>query len=57
MRGHFSDAWMLNFIIIFKLGYTSCKAEQPLQGINIKAKRLKLTGNLLRKSLKLKGVC
>ena len=38
----------------FKLGFTPCKAEQPLQGMELQEKE---GGNLLRKSLQLIGVC
>ena len=41
----------------FKLGFTPCKAEQPLQGMQLQGKkstkRLKHTGNLFRKNLHL----
>ena len=42
-----------------KLGSTPCKAEHPLQDMELQkrsAKRLKHTGNLLRKNLQLIGV-
>ena len=42
------------------LGFTSCKAEQPLQGMwykKKKHKKMKHTENLLRKNLQLKDVC
>ena len=44
----------------FLLGFTPHKAKQPLRGIELKeksTKRLKHTGNLIRKNLHLKGVC
>ena len=45
----------------FKLGFTSCKAKQPLHGMELQerkhAKRLQDTENLLRKNLQLKDVC
>ena len=54
-----------NFIFtkntFFKLGFTPCKAERPLQGMELttkkSTKRLKHTGNLFRKNLQLKDVC
>ena len=49
-------------IFYFVLGFTLCKAEQTLRGMELqeeeaKKKRLKDTKNLFRKNLKLKGVC
>ena len=45
----------------FKSGFTPCKAEQPLQGMELQEKearkRLQHTGNLFRKNLQLKDVC
>ena len=45
----------------FLLGFTSCKAEQPLQGMEPQEKRstkkLKHRGNLFKKNLPLIGVC
>ena len=42
-------------------GFTPCKAEQPLQGMELQEKRsmkrLKHTGNLFRGNLQLIGVC
>ena len=43
-----------------KLGFTPYKAEQPLQGMELKKKkqkRLQHTGNVFRKNLQLKDVC
>ena len=46
-----------------KLGFTPCKAEQPLRDMELQEKeaqaqnRLQHTGNLLRKNLMLKDVC
>ena len=44
-----------------KLGFTPCKAEQPLQGMELQEKeaqnRLQHTRNLFRKNLQLKDVC
>ena len=44
--------------IFFKLGFTTCKAEQPLQSMELQEKkstiRLKHTGSLFRKNLQLK---
>ena len=43
-----------------KLGFTPCKAEQPLQGMELQEREaqkiLKHTGNLFRKNLQLKDV-
>ena len=42
------------------MGFTTCKAEQPLQGMKLKEKEarkgLKHKRNLFRKNLQLKGV-
>ena len=53
-----------NFSVIcdfFKVGFTPCKAKQPLRGMELQEKeaqqRLKHTGNLFRKNLQLKDVC
>ena len=47
--------------LFFKLGFTPYKAEQPLQGMELKEKkqkkRLQDTENLSRKNLQLKDVC
>ena len=47
--------------IFLKLGFTTHKAEQPLQSMELKkkeaVKRLKHTGSLFRKKLQLKDVC
>ena len=44
--------------IFLKLGFTTCKAEQPLQSMELQEKkstiRLKHTGSLFRKNLQLK---
>ena len=43
-----------------KLGFTICKAEQPLQGMELQEKqsqKIKVYRNLLKKNLQLKGVC
>ena len=44
-----------------KLGFTPSKDQQPLQGVALQEKeaqkRLKHSGNLLRKNLQLIGVC
>ena len=53
---------MDNFWTTFlKLGFTLCKAEQPLRGMEIQEKgtqkRLQHTGNLFRENLQLKGIC
>ena len=43
------------------MGFTPCKVEQPLQGMELQEKEiqkiLKLTENLFRKNLQIKGVC
>ena len=43
------------------MGFTTCKTEQPLQGIKLQEKkntvRLSHIGNLFRKNLHLKDVC
>ena len=48
--------------LFFKLGFTQCKAEQPLlPGIKLQKKGRKKdekhTGKLFKKSLQIKGVC
>ena len=42
--------------LFFKLGFTPCKAEQPLRGMELQEaqKRLQDTENLFRKNLQLK---
>ena len=59
-----SDAWAATFKNVdffFKLGFTPCKAEQPLRGMKLQdkeaQKRLQHTRNLFRKNLQLKDVC
>ena len=52
------------FFFFFKLGFTPCKAEQPLRGMELqqkqktkkKQKRSQATENMFRKNLKLKDV-
>ena len=43
------------------MGFTRCKAEQPLPGMDLQEKeaqkRLQHTGNLFRRNLQLKDVC
>ena len=40
------------------MGFTPCKAKQPLRGIELQEKEAhKDTGNLFRKNLQLKDVC
>ena len=43
------------------MGFTPCKAEQPLRGMELQEKeaqkRSQHTGNLFRKNLLLKDVC
>ena len=49
-----------SFFFIFKLGFTPCIAEQPLQGMELQEKeteKLRHTGNLFRKNLQLNDVC
>ena len=45
----------------FKLGFTPCKAERPLRGMELQEKkaqkRLQDTENLFTKNLQLKDVC
>ena len=44
----------------FQFGFFPCKAEQPLQGMELEEKettRLQHIGNLFRKNLQLKDVC
>ena len=47
--------------VFFKLRFTSCKAEQPLPGMELQEKEaqkiLQDTENLFRKNLQLKDVC
>ena len=46
--------------IFFKLGFTPCKAEQPVQGMELQEKETqknKHTGNLFKKNLQFKDVC
>ena len=51
----------LKLIFFFKLGFTPCKDEQPLRGMELQEKkaqkRLQDTENLFRKNLQLKDVC
>ena len=53
-------AFLKVFFSFFKLGFTPCKAEQSLQGMDLQEKetqkRLRHTGNLSRKKLQLKDV-
>ena len=43
------------------MGFTQCKAEQPLQGMELQVKKstktLKHQRNLFRKNLQLIGIC
>ena len=43
------------------MGFTPCKAEQPLQSMELQEKearkKLNHSGNLFRKNLQLTGVC
>ena len=51
------------FFFFFKLGFSPCKADQPLQVMALQekeaqsTKRLKHKGNLIEKKLQLTGVC
>ena len=50
------------FLFFFKLGFTPCKDEQPLGGMELQEKkkaqkRLQDRENLFRKNLQLKDVC
>ena len=51
--------WMFSQVF-FKLGFTPCKAEQPLRGMELQEKkhkkRLQDTENLFRNNLQLKDV-
>ena len=52
--------WLLLSFYEKKLGFTICKAEQPLQGMELQekqAQKIKAYRNLLQKNLQLKGVC
>ena len=44
-----------------KLGFTPCKTEQPLRGMELQEKRItkssKQTENLLKKNIQLKDLC
>ena len=66
----FDKIWLPGFIFkiksfgisgdfFFKLKFTPCKAEQPLQGMELQEtqKRFQNTENLFRKNLQLKDVC
>ena len=45
-------------VFFFKLGFIPCKAEQPLQGMELQEKEAQNDiGNLFRKNLLLKDVC
>ena len=45
-------------VFFFKLGFIPCKAEQPLQGMELQEKEAQNDiGNLFRKNLQLKDVC
>ena len=48
-----------SFFFFFSLGFTPCKAEQPLRGMELQEaqKGLQDTANLFRKNLQLKYVC
>ena len=47
--------------IFLNLGFTPCKAEQPIRGMDLQEKegkkRLQHTENMFRKNLQLKDVC
>ena len=49
------------FFLIYLLGFTPCKAGQPLRGMVLPEKKskkgLQATENLFRKNLRLKNVC
>ena len=51
----------MSTFFFFKLGFTPCKASQPLRGMGLQEKeaqkRLQETENLFRKNLQLKDVC
>ena len=45
-------------VFFFKLGFIPCKAEQPLQGMELQEKEAQNDiGNLFGKNLQLKDVC
>ena len=46
-------------LIFFKLGFTPCKAKQPLQGMELLEKEAQKdhTGNLFSRKLQLTGFC
>ena len=53
---------MYQFMRFFILGFIPYKVDQPLQGLDLQekgvyTKRLRHTGNLLRKNLQLEDVC
>ena len=54
-------SWKSRMHIFFELGFTPCKAEQPLQGMELQEKkhkkRLQDKENLFKKNLQLKDVC
>ena len=58
-----SDFLQFFFCFFFKLGFTPCKAVQPLRGMELQErkkkaqKRLLDTENLFRNNLQLKDVC
>ena len=53
-----SSIFTIKKLLFFLLGFTPCKAEQPLRGMELQAqKRLHDTENLFRKNLQLKDVC
>ena len=57
---YFSLPVLASFFFL-NFGFTPCKAEQPLRGIELQdkeaQKRLQHKGNLFRKNLQLKDVC
>ena len=63
LKGKGPKKWQENlgstFIQFFKLGFTPCKAEQPLQGKELQEKKHKKNKaqEMLRKNLQLKDVC
>ena len=49
---------LLIYLFIYILGFTPCKAKQPLRGMKLQEKESqKHTGNLLRMNLQLKNAC
>ena len=54
-----SSIFTIKKLLFFLLGFTPCKAEQPLRGMELQGKEAhkKIAGNQFRKNLQLKDVC